>query len=67
LTAETVKNRLLVRLSPESIRHAPWEPNKNTVTNGLDGTVSKRYKQPLKIQKHELVTDSWSEWGRIIV
>jgi len=34
--------------------------NQTKITIGVDGTVSKRYKEWLKIQKHELVTDSES-------
>jgi len=44
LNAETVKNRLLVRLSPEKIRHAP-DRNQTKIKNGLNGTVSKNYKE----------------------
>jgi len=54
LKAETLKIRLLAGLSRERIRHAPvGNQTKKTVTNVLDGTVSKRYKERLKIQKYE--------------
>jgi len=33
--------------------HQLGSKQKKTVTNVLDGTVSKRYKERLKIQKHE--------------
>jgi len=61
LKAETVKNRLFVRRSPERIRHAPAGSQTNIISNRLDGTVSKRYKERLKIQKHEPVTDARSD------
>jgi len=60
LKAETVTNRLLVRPSPERIRHVP-AGNQTKMANSLDGTVSKRYKEWLKTQKREFVTDSGSE------
>jgi len=61
LKAETVKNGLLVRPSPEWFRHAPAGNQTKLITNGLDDTVNKRYKERLKIQKLEPVTDSGSE------
>jgi len=56
-----VKKRLFVRLSIERIRHAPTGNQAKIITDGLDGTVTKRYKERLKIQKYEPVTDSGSE------
>jgi len=41
---ETVKTRLLVRPSPEKIRHV-LAANKTEITHGVDGTVSKRYNE----------------------
>jgi len=60
LKIETVKHRLLVRLSPERIRLQQLG-TKKVITNGLDGKVGKRYKERLEIQKHVLATDSGTE------
>jgi len=49
LKGETVRNSLLVRLSPERIRAAPTGNQTKIITNGLDGTTVKRHKERLKI------------------
>ena len=49
LKAETVKNTRLVRLSAERIRHLTAGDQTKIITNGLDGRVSKRYKERLNM------------------
>lgn len=63
--AETVTSRLLVKLFPEKIRHAPAGNQAKIVTN--DGAVSKKYKTRLKMQKHEPAIDFGNENEEILI